>query len=167
MDKSKIFQSKGSLLHNRYLLYIVVIMSLINQISCALLNDLTTPIIFILTGLITNCFSKNMIVILVISLVASNIIKYGTKIRLNEGMTSMNDESDAEDYVVKPISKEKKAVRPEESKTTMDPSVIKNAKEKLRELQKIQSSLLSSIGSIDTHLKNADNAVNDLSEGFR
>ena len=131
----KWFQGKGNILHNRVLLYVVFIASLVNQLSYALLQDYTTPLIFVLVGIITTSFSKNMIVILTMSLVTSNILKFGTKIRLNEGMSSTKANLDDDDDVVKDkeedstnkkVSKKEKFT-PEASKSSLDPAFMKEA----------------------------------------
>jgi hypothetical protein len=49
--------------------------------SYGLAKDYFTPIIFVLVGVITSFFSKNMLVILLIALVSSNIIKHGNNMR--------------------------------------------------------------------------------------
>jgi len=60
-----------------------------------LMGDIITPLIFILVGVITAYYSKNMLVILLTSLVFSNIVKYGNKLAINmegfaEGLTTNN-----------------------------------------------------------------------------
>ena len=61
-------------------------------------NEILYAIVFLLVGFLTSFFSKNMIVILCISIVVTNILKYGTKIRMNEGFENApDDEADTND----------------------------------------------------------------------
>jgi hypothetical protein len=60
-----------------------------------LMGDIITPLIFILVGVITAYYNKNMLVILLTSLVFSNIVKYGNKLAINmEGFADGADEMD-------------------------------------------------------------------------
>jgi len=162
------------LLHSVPLLYALVVAALVNQVSYALLGDLTTPALFILLALITSSFSKNMIVILTFALVFSNVVKFGTRIqhdRINEGMTKLTPEeaeaeTEAEDKKAKKVKKVADP-EPDVAPSMLDPTMVKEAKTKLAELKGIQESLLSAMGNIDTHLKNADKAMDSLNEGFK
>jgi len=90
--------SLTSIMYNRVFLYIVLFASLINMTAYGLLGDIITPLIFVLVGVITAYYNKNMLVILLTSLVFSNIVKYGSKLAINmegfaEGLAT-NDETD-------------------------------------------------------------------------
>ena len=89
------------LLYNRIVLYFVFILAIGNLVYLGTSNDLTTIGIFALVGFLTSFFSKNMIVILCIALVVSAISKYGTSIRVSEGMES----SDLTDIKLEDIKK--------------------------------------------------------------
>jgi len=71
---------KTDLLHNKTMLYVVLIVSLINLWVLVIGSDIVNIIIFMLVGFLTAFFSKNMIVILMFALVISNLIKYGIQI---------------------------------------------------------------------------------------
>ena len=81
-----------NILHNSFILYFMLFLSTINLVGCGLIGDFMLPTFFILIGVITSFFSKNMTVILTIALVSSNIIKYATKGGLYEGF----EEDDSE-----------------------------------------------------------------------
>jgi len=85
---------KNNILHNRYILYLIFIIALSDLLLLVYNNDYYSASIFILIGFLTSFFSKNMIVILFISIAFANIIKYGTKAG-TEGMSS-NDEKEKE-----------------------------------------------------------------------
>jgi hypothetical protein len=82
---SKKTAGSASLLYNKYLLYASFVVAFINILLWLSIGNYFHVIIFFLVGYLTYQFSKNMIVILVISLVVSNIVKSGTSIVL-EGM---------------------------------------------------------------------------------
>lgn len=67
-----------ALLYNRYVLIFIFVLAVANVIQLATLGDYFTVAIFVLVGFLTTYFSKNMIVILTVSMVFANVIKYGT-----------------------------------------------------------------------------------------
>jgi ElaB/YqjD/DUF883 family membrane-anchored ribosome-binding protein len=70
-----------SLMYNRWILYFLFALSFGNIVYLGSLNDFGNIFVFALIGFLTTFFSKNMIVILCIALVFTNIIRYGTGIR--------------------------------------------------------------------------------------
>jgi hypothetical protein len=84
-----------SLLYNKYVLYVSFAVCLMNVLIWLFSGEFVHVAIFMLVGYLTSYFSKNMIVILVIALVVSNVIKSGANIAL-EGMTNKDkkDEGD-------------------------------------------------------------------------
>ena len=78
----------NTIIHNKLVLYVILFASLINMTAYGLMGDITTPLIFVLVGIITAYYNKNMIIILVVALAVSNVLKCGTQIALNtEGFT--------------------------------------------------------------------------------
>jgi hypothetical protein len=67
------------LLHNKFVLYFIFIIAVGNIFHYTFTYDLTSVAVFIVSGLLTSFFSKNMIVILVIAMVVSNIFRYGNR----------------------------------------------------------------------------------------
>jgi len=76
----------GSILHNRIVLYIFVFMAIVDLMFFAIVGDIRSLFTLIIIGFLTSFFSKNMIVILFISLTLTHILKYGTNV--SEGMES-------------------------------------------------------------------------------
>ena len=76
--------SNQGLLGNKYLLYFILFIVISDLFIFATAGEILYIIIFIIVAFITKCFSKNMIVILTIAMVITNIIKYGTSIRNKE-----------------------------------------------------------------------------------
>ena len=85
-----------SILYNRYLLYFIFAIALGNVVQLMTQQDHMSLVIMVVVGLLTSFFSKNMVVILCIALVVTNILKYGTKLRV-EGFTSEEEEEEEEE----------------------------------------------------------------------
>ena len=85
-----------SILYNRYLLYFVFAIVLGNVVQLMTQQDHMSLVIMVIVGLLTSFFSKNMVVILCIALVVTNILKYGTKLRV-EGFKLQEEEDEDED----------------------------------------------------------------------
>lgn len=79
-------KSNFKLLNNKYLLYIILFISISDLLLFLMAGDFAFAVIFILIGLITSFFSKNMIVILTSAMIFTNVLKFGSNIR-KEGMT--------------------------------------------------------------------------------
>lgn len=167
----------GSILHNQIFLYIVFIISMINVVVNALQKDPLIPTLFILIAFIVSFFSKNMTVILLVALCASNIIKYGTKIRVSEGMEPLLEEEETSveesDTLKKSVSQSKpkdilKASEPLPMGGTseLDPSGIKLAKSTMIDLLSIQKAITTNVQSIEKSITNAEVVVNRMKEGL-
>jgi hypothetical protein len=85
-----------SLLHNKYVLYLIVLASVLNILLLANGKDFNSVVIFIIVGFLTSFFSKNMIVILLIALLFTHGIKYGNKVIRKEGLEGLEGEESKE-----------------------------------------------------------------------
>jgi hypothetical protein len=65
----------AKLLENRFILYFVFIIALINIYVLLLNNHFNGLSVFFLTGIIVSAFNKNMIVILLTSIILTNVVK--------------------------------------------------------------------------------------------
>jgi hypothetical protein len=110
-----------NVLHNKYVLYVTVVLVIVNMVGTVIMGDVTTPLIFVIVGFLTTFFSKNMFVVLTMGLVVANVLKYGATMgyadTLSEGFedathteTSTDAESheivDTEQYLEKDGSKD-------------------------------------------------------------
>ena len=86
--KSSILKDTGKILHNRFVLYFVLFLALSDLLFLAMGSELVSISIFILSGFVTSFFSKNMMVIMCVAMVITNILRYGTGIRMSEGLVS-------------------------------------------------------------------------------
>ena len=100
--------SNSKLLNNKYLLYVILFLSISDLLLFLMAGEFAFAVMFILIGLITSFFSKNMIVILTSAMILTNVLKYGSNIR-KEGMENkeMLNNVDLEGYYEQ-LSKEEK-----------------------------------------------------------
>ena len=70
-----------NLLKNKYVLYLVLLISLADLFLFARAGEIFHIIVFIIVGLLMSRFTMNMVVILLVALIVTNIVKYGMKIR--------------------------------------------------------------------------------------
>jgi hypothetical protein len=172
---NKIFKFKGSLgnvgniLHNQYVLYFFVIISVINLMFFASSGDIRSLLTLLIVGFLTSFFSKNMIVILFAAVVITHILKYGKSI--NEGMENQEESVTDSSGNSVPVSKEsndesenpnskpekKKGSKTSESMTDKkDDVTIKDLQGDLSGFTAIQDKLLGAMKEIDPLLTKAE-----------
>lgn len=84
---SSIFSKKNnSLIHNRFILYFVLIISLADLFYLSVERDFISILSFILIGFLFSFFTKNMLIILFLALTLTNILKFGGGVT-SEGFT--------------------------------------------------------------------------------
>ena len=90
----KMPSSLSKLLTNRYVLYLVALLALFNVIGYMMMNKTQIVILFILIGYLMTCFSKNMVIVLLVPLVLVNLLTSGMMMKegFSEGMCSEEDE---------------------------------------------------------------------------
>ena len=87
----KLPKSLGKLLENKFVLYFVLFLAITNIFGYMVTENNHAILIFIVLGLITRYFTKNMIVILAVPLVFTSFFMVGSAIK--EGMTSSSDDT--------------------------------------------------------------------------
>jgi len=172
----------NGILHNKILLYAVFIFSLLNLFVFVNTGNYNHVAIFILIGFITSFFSKNMLVILLLSLILTNILKYGST--LNEGFEEGADGDDNEDEDEKKKKKEglnddekeglnddekeglnddeKEGLNDDEKEGLNDDEKEKEGlndddKESMKELQKNATELLTTISGLNEKIQKFSN----------
>ena len=83
------FGNVGNVLHNRFVLYFFVFITIIDLMYFANSGDIRSLLTILIVGFLTSFFSKNMIVILFTALVFTHILKYGTNV--SEGLENEDD----------------------------------------------------------------------------
>ena len=112
----------SGILHNRYLLYSVFIIALIDFLYLASIPDMPSVFIFVLVGLLVSFFNKNMIIILSIAIIVANVLKYGgINQRLviegfEEGVAAQEEEEEATE------EEEEEATKATVKKSPLSPS---------------------------------------------
>jgi len=121
----------NKILTNKYVLYTIVVISFLNILGYLALNNLNAIIYFSLIGLLTYQFTKNMSIVLGISLVLTNLLM--TNRLLREGLDNMNMESTNKN---KDMLKGTLGEHDEEIKNAIDDikssSSLEEAKEKIK-----------------------------------
>lgn len=145
------------LLTNKYFLYAMVFLSATNMIGYLAMNRLNAVIFFALVSLITYHFNKNMAIVLLIALVATNLLMANKRIRegLDNGPTkdASGNLVDASGNV---LTKPDNTV--DASGNIVDASGnIVNVKDNI----KAQNEKLNQLSQVDAELKTA---INDIKE---
>jgi hypothetical protein len=107
---------KDSILHNKYVLYFIFLIALIDFLLLAYSNDYFHILIFGLVGYLTYQFSKNMIVILFMSIAITNIFKYASQSNVAEGFEVEEEDEVEEDEVEEEDEEDEVEEEVEESK---------------------------------------------------
>ena len=120
LDRNSNFRS---ILKNKTVLYLVFVAALFNLYMFVSNQDWMFAAIFILVGYLTCFFSQNMIVILCIAMATSNILKYGTKVRVRDGFTSeeLSEPTDSISYLDE--SEPEVTTKKTKPTTKIDPSI--------------------------------------------
>jgi hypothetical protein len=66
-----------AILHNKYVLYLVFLIAFIDFLYFGYIGDTTSVAIFILVGVLITFFNKNMIIVLSLAIIITNVLKYG------------------------------------------------------------------------------------------
>ena len=78
--------SSVGMLNNKWILYAVLLISIVDLFNFFSMGDTTSIAIFIVVGFLTTYFSKNMLVVLVLAIAVTHIARYGAA--SIEGMAS-------------------------------------------------------------------------------
>lgn len=127
--KGKPFKIDTDIIHNKYVLYVILIISIMNLILLSNSQNYESVAIFFLVGILTYYFNKNMIIVLSISLCITNLLKYGLKIRINEGFDENEDENNKENIDNKDITENDKTTTDDNTKENTDKTQEKKKKE--------------------------------------
>ena len=166
-SKNPITANMGKILYSRVVLYIVLIICLFQLFMLTSVGDYYSCAVFVLVGFLTSFFSKNMLVILVIALVVTNILKYGANVR-REGFedAEIDDTSEAEIPEI-PIAPVTAPVAPAKTPTkattpAATESQIKRLEEmftEYKELLTTQKGITENMKSINEGLSKAEGMV--------
>ena len=140
----KIPKSFSKMLENKYVLYFVLFLTLVNLLGYMMLGNFNAIIFFILAAFLTANFSKNMIVVLSIPLILTSVFMVGKAVK--EGFEEMKPI----DERIKDINKEIKekqdkmnTIINEGINTDDDKKMLKELRDDIDNLNKKKEKLLT------------------------
>lgn len=167
----------NSFLYNRWVLYFVFAISLFQLYTFSVAGKLQHVAVFLLVAFLTSFFSKNMMVIMVIALVFTELLSVGFNNSRLEGMTEGNTQ-DAEDKSTKEEStatdvpaesgsakpsleneNKKKESRDTEKKPTPNPAEVEKTQ---KELQENLEQINKGFEKIEPFMLQAENLVEKM-----
>jgi len=153
----------GALLHNCYVMYFVLFLAVADLLVLSVGREYVFILIFLLVGYLTSFFSKNMMVILVVAIVATNILRSGSRIRLSEGLENAEEEEDKE----KPVESLENAEEEEEKEEKEKPvESLENAEEKEKHVESLENKKPKTTESFDLKAKKATSLSSSPIEGL-
>ncbi len=127
MDKKNL----SKMLENKYVLYFVFVLAIINLFGYMVTGNLNSIIFFVLVGFLTRFFSKNMIIILTIPLILTSVLMVGKTVKEN-----FENASKSLDEQIKDLQTEIDAMIEKGVSSDADKSAFKEKNEKLKNLMK-------------------------------
>lgn len=148
-----------SLIHNKYVLYFVFAIALLNLFFSAVKHDYLFCALFILVGFITAFFNKNMTVILVLTMTVSNIVR--VLIRGESKFEGMKEKMDATESVDKkpPVEDKKKSTDESDSKKKEFMNQIKN---EAQDLLEVQQKIIQGFEQIEPEMTRAEGLIKKI-----
>lgn len=140
------------ILQNRFVLYFLFLLALVQIVYFLNIWDLRSVGFFLIVGFLASFFSKNMVVILLITLALTNIMKYGVRPSV-EGMENENEEQTTETKPVKEIEEGMK------STDEKQPEDIKEINSDLKQFDDLQKEIISGMKDIGGLLDKAEGFV--------
>jgi hypothetical protein len=107
----------NSFLKDKNVLYVVLFLAITNIFGYLMLRNFDAIVFFFVVGFLSTYFSKNMIVVMIIAMISTNLL-VGTKLlgSSKEGMTNP--------HVTKPMKKDKKKSKVIDNMATLSPANI-------------------------------------------
>lgn len=162
-----------NLLRNRFVLYFIFVISIFNIYTFLASNDMFSLALFSLVGFISSFFNKNMIVILSIAIVVTNIFKHGTQIRTSEGFEGegsdeekdkkVNETADETETVTENLADKANEL---DTTSTENGEKLGEMKAKYDELMALQKQIVSGVQSVYEPLQKAEGIVSGMKENM-
>lgn len=119
---------KHNILHNKYVLYFIFLIAFTDFLLLAYNNEFYYVLIFCIVGYLTYQFSRNMIVILSMSVAVTNIFKYVSQATVSEGFE--------EDIIQEVKVEEGEEVEEESEEADVKEADVKEAEADVKEKEK-------------------------------
>jgi len=147
----------NAILYNRFVLYFVVFVSIVNLYMLAVSNRPMYAAMFILVGFLTSFFSKNMIVILVVAIALTNLVSSGTRSGAEGFQEGAEDKTESSDNTESSETSEEDSsdMKKKDDKKTVDEvkkEIIKDGKALLT----LQEKIVDGFQEIEPYMKQAE-----------
>ncbi len=153
-----------SLSKDKNVLRIVVILSAANLLGYLLLRELDAIALFAVIGFLTSYFSKNMIIVLLTALVATNFLVVSRRaVSVREGMATGSDDSEEDEEDAKK-PKAKKAKKVTGASSAVDEEMGTGRKDKLAEAAPIGAGEVNKKLTSKLNQKNVSSHLSDDSK---
>jgi len=134
----------GALLHNCYVMYFVLFLAVSDLLVLSVGREYVFILIFLLVGYLTSFFSKNMMVILVVAIVATNVLRSGSRISVSEGLENAEEEDEKPVEGLENAEEEEKPVESLENADGEEDKPEEDKKEKTEDAKAKNATSLSS-----------------------
>ena len=159
--QNEIISNMNVVLHNVFVLYFILILSLANLFYLVTAKNYMFASIFILVGFITSFFSKNMMVILCIALTVTNVLQFGKNAAL-EGFDATEDETvtspDEETNILK------KSEKSNTNTSEYDEATQAGIEKQYQRLSELQDKITNNMQTITEPLEEATHLVNNMAK---
>jgi ABC-type multidrug transport system fused ATPase/permease subunit len=140
----KIPKSFSKMLENKYVLYFVLFLTLINLLGYMILGNFNAIIFFILAAFLTANFSKNMIVVLSIPLILTSVFMVGKAVKEGfEEMKPIDERIKDIDKEIKEKQDKMNTIINEGINTDDDKKMLKELRDDIDNLNKKKEKLLT------------------------
>jgi hypothetical protein len=136
MDKKNV----SKMLENKYVLYFVFILAIINLFGYMITGNFNSIIFFVLVGFLTTFFSKNMILILTVPLVLTSVLMVGKTVKESFETASKSKNTSTIDEQIKELQKEIDDMIESGISTDADKADFKKKNDKLQKLMATRDS---------------------------
>ena len=169
--------SSAGMLNNKWILYTILFISIIDLFNFYSKSDTTAIAIFLVVGFLTTYFSKNMLVVLVVAIAVTHIARFGTASM--EGMENeeVEEEEEVTEGLSSKVSEEKKNSELEAIQKTLekmsnaDPSTKTEAlieqTMKVQENMELLKPYLQAAENITEPFKKKEEGFCDYSSAYR
>lgn len=163
----------SSFLQNKYVLYILAVIAIVNILMFANQKDYNSVFVFVIIGFLVSFFSKNMIVVLLSAILLTHALKYVLSTRESmknkkktkegfehEGEEKPEEEDEDEDILdTVDIDVEPTEDGAEDDKLAKKQETYEKLKDDFTEFQSIQEDILKNMKEIDPLLTKAESFI--------
>lgn len=180
LKKTNVVGTTREVIYNKYVLYLVFLIALVNLLNSIVNQDYLYCILFALIGFLIAFFNKNMTVILVLTIAFAtllNAILTGSGIKIEGFDDSAKDKkeseskSDSDSSNKEPLEEKdgestSSIAKPEPTKAaaTSPKVLMENLKVQALDLQDAQKEIISGFQQIEPHMQRAESLIGSIQE---